>query len=343
MALLPSAEQGASRIMGGILGAMALTGGLWLIRQLYFRLSVHNAQLYEQLIEQQQQIWWKQHQHAFALSEWALLGPAGADISQWVRLLKREHRLPEVKNEANGKALRISRTLVDPADKREAQLAKMLVLQWQAQRADNVLPPIVRCYWQGSFSAWRVFRSQMGVTFPDAVLPDEANVWRGEETLSALASASRTLSSDEAILVAGCHSALASFNAVLPAGESAALWLVSQKGPVSLTRGEFYDSAGDEALTAVCERAQQQSELEDPPDYCLLFSQPELPALAQCGWNVTHHIQDLNWGNPGDMEMLTVLTLAAICASHHQEPCGWIAKDLQHTLALGIVKPYGQG
>lgn len=43
------------------------------------------------------------------------------------------------------------------------------------------------------------------------------------------------------------------------------------------------------------------------------------------------------------MEMLIVLILAAFYANNYQQPCGWIAKDPLHTLALGIIKPYGEG
>jgi len=342
-ALLQPAGNGAGLAIKGMAGAVILMGMLWLIHLLYYRTSAHNARYYEQLVEQQQQAWWKQHRHRFALSEMVLLGPAGTDTSHWLRLLKREHRVPEIKNEPGGKALRIGRTLVDTVTEREALLAKMLVLQWQTQSADSPLPHLCRCYWQGSLDAWHAFCTQMKVSFPDVVLPKKPEAWQGEETLSALASTAQTLPETEAILVAGCHSIAASFNSVLPAGESAALCLVAQKGLVSLTRGEVYDIAGKEVLTAACERAEQQSGCEEPPDACMLFSQPTLPALAQSGWNVTHHVQDLNWGNPDDMEMLIVLVLAALYAKNYQEPCGWIAKDPLHTLALGIIKPYGEG
>ncbi|MEL4014423.1 hypothetical protein [Dryocola clanedunensis] len=342
-ALLHPAGSGAGLVIKGMAGAVVLMGVLWLIRLLYYRTSAHNARYYEQLVEQQQQAWWEQHQHRFALSEMVLLGPAGTDTPHWLRLLKREHRVPEIKNESSGKALRIGRTLVDTVAEREALLAKMLVLQWQTQSADSSFPRLWRCYWQGSLDAWRAFCTQMQVSFPDVALPEKPETWQGEATLSALAATAQTLSEKEAILVAGCHSIAASFDSAQPAGESAALCLVAQKGLVSLTRGEFYDIAGKEVLTAACERAEQQSELEKPSDACMLFSQPTLPALAQSGWNVTHHVQDLNWGNPGDMEMLIVLVLAALYAKNYQEPCGWIAKDPLHTLALGIIKPYGEG
>ena len=341
MALLSPAGEGGARSAMGIAAAAGVAGLLWLIRLLYYRLSVHNAHLYARLVDAQQQAWWAQHQQCFAISDVVLLGPAGSDIAHWQRLLRREHRLPEVKNEAGGPALRIPRTLASPADEREARLAKMLVLQWQTQRDGAPLPPLHRCCWQGSLPAWQAFCDQMRLAFPGVTLPDEPEAWRGEESLAAFADAARALPDGSMILVAGCRSVAASPASVLPAGEATVLMTVGREGPVSLTRGEFYDADGQATFADVCLRAVQQSGLECAPEPCMLFSQPALPAPA--GWNLTLHEQDLNWGNPGDMEMLIVLALAALCARQDSQPCGWIAKDPLHTLALGIVKPYGQG
>ncbi len=44
-------------------------------------------------------------------------------------------------------------------------------------------------------------------------------------------------------------------------------------------------------------------------------------------------------GDIGEMEGLTVLSLAAIYAAHYQQPCGWLARDPLNTLAIGIVNP----
>lgn len=343
MALFHSADRGTGMAVWGMIGAVIVIGGLWLLRLLYYRVSAHNARLYDQLVEQQRQEWWKQHQQHFSLSEVVLLGPVGTDIGHWLRLLRREHRLPEVKYEASGKALRTARTMQGTADEREVQLAKMLALQWQAQRVKSSLPLLKQCYWQGSLLSWQAFCEQVQATFPDFALPDVPLAWRGEASLSALAAESSALTADSAILVAGCQSLTASFSDVQPAGESAALWLVRKEGPVCLARGEFYNINEQGSLSDVSKRALKQSNIDDAPETCILFSQPELPELAQSGWNVVHHIQDLNWGNPGEMEMLITLSLAALYAHHYQEPCGWIAKDTLHTLALGIVKPYGEG
>ena len=74
----------------------------------------------------------------------------------------------------------------------------------------------------------------------------------------------------------------------------------------------------------------------------MLFSQPDIKALASGGWDVSQHLQDANWGDIGDMDALIVLSLASIYAEHHQQPCGWIARDPMNPLATGIIKPDGQ-
>ncbi|MBN0904298.1 hypothetical protein JTL94_41850, partial [Pseudomonas aeruginosa] len=67
-----------------------------------------------------------------------------------------------------------------------------------------------------------------------------------------------------------------------------------------------------------------------------------LEALAHSGWDINLYRQDACWGDIGEMEGLTVLSLAAIYAAHYQQPCGWLARDPLNTLAIGIVKPDGQ-
>lgn len=341
--LMYTAHRDTGLIVKGMIGVVILMGIVWLIRQLYYRVSVHNARHYDHLVEQEHQHWWAQHRQSFALQDMVLLGPAGTEKVHWLRLLNRENRLPEVRTEPGGKALRVTHSFFNNPPQRENQLAKMLALQWQELRGKTALTSPEGCYWQGSVNAWKAFREQMKLVFPDVVLPEQAQIWQGEATLSTLAALINASEENCTFLVAGCQSLPASFAGEHPAGESAFLWLAGKQGQVTLSRGEVFDAAQVETLTEVCERAVQQSELDKPPDACLLFTQPHLPELAQSGWNMTHHLQDLNWGDPGQMEMSIVLTLAAIYANQKKEPCGWMAKDPLHTLALGIIKPYGEG
>jgi len=340
-ALVPTMGSKTSLIMLGILLSLVLVGLGWLTSLLYYRVSVHNANFYQRLVADEQWWWWEQHRQPFSLQEVVLLGPVGCHLSDWLRLLKGECHRPEEQEQDGDKVLRLPQILSVGIPQREKRLAEMLVLEWQRQRNDKRLSMPLHCYWQGSEAAWQAFYQQMAVSFPDVILPLHPESWQGEMSLAAIAATLADAPSGSTLLVAGCQSVAAQPNTLLPAGESAVLWLVGQSGPVQLTRGEVYEQQKGDTLPKVCARALEQSELAQPPDTTILFSLSETEALARNGWDVSQHIQDTYWGDTGAMEALIVLSLAAIYAQHSQQPCGWIARDLNNTLALGIIKPYG--
>ncbi|WP_240775752.1 hypothetical protein [Nissabacter sp. SGAir0207] len=328
-------------IFVAMLFTLAITGTLWLCRLIYYRVSVHHRIVWDSEVERECNIWWEKHQSLLAFNEICLMGPSGSHALDWIRLLRREQRMPAVRQEAGGRALRLARTFSADVSEREQQLAYALVLQWQKEHHGPV-PPLAGCFWLGSDAAWQAFCSQMSISFPDTLLPASAEPWQGEATLSRIAA---SLRADEQrhFLVAGCRSCPPTHDSALPAGESAVLWLIGAKGDVVMPRGEVFDASANEALKEVCERAVKQSGLEAAPDDCLLFAHAHLPALAGCSWNINQHHQDNYWGEVGDMEPLVVISLAAILARQQNQPCGWIAPDPQHTFALGIVKPHGKG
>lgn len=204
------------------------------------------------------------------------------------------------------------------------------------------LTPPLRCYWQGADITWQAFREQMAIAFPEIALPVRPEPWQGEASLAEIARDLAEARPDDTMLIAGCQVVAALPGTARPAGESAALWLAGRNGPVQLTRGETFSPEQGDILLTVFSRALEQSELKEPPEACTLFSRPDIEALASSGWDVSQHLQDVNWGETGDMDALIVLSLAAIYAAHHQQPCGWIARDPMNTLATGIVKPDGQ-
>jgi len=341
-ALLPSTGGKTSPMVAVILLSLILVGTGWLIRLLYYRVSMHNAAYYQQLVAYEQQQWWGQHRQPFALQEVVLLGPAGLLSADWLRVLERQQRQPEEKKEAGGSVVRMPHISATHVAAREKRLAELLVIEWQKQRKDSALTAPLRCYWQGTQESWQAFQTLMAATFPDVLLPSQPAIWQGEASLAAIASGLAEAKPDDTMLIAGCQSVEAQSGSALPAGEAAVVWLAGRNGPVQLTRGEAFSVENGDALPAVCARALDQSDLKEPPEACLLFSRPDLDALAHSGWDVSQHLQDVIWGNIGSMEALTVLSLAAIYAAHHQQPCGWIARDPMNTLALGIVKPDGQ-
>ncbi|MDN8559107.1 hypothetical protein [Citrobacter werkmanii] len=339
MMLLPVVHRGGALMIGGLVCGIALTATGWLIHQLCYRTSLHHAQYYEQLVERERQRWWARHRQSFALCDMVLLGPVGCEAAHWQNLLRREHQAPEEKIEASGRALRLIHSFVNDPDVREQQLAGMLMQQWLTQRGKRELPLLSHCYWQGSALAWRAFCEPVAEQFPAFQLPAEPKKWQGEASLSAIAAQINEAEDDGLILVAGCQSLTATPGSTRPAGESAVLWLISREGAARISRGEVYDVGQGESLADVCQRAMQQSETDLPPDPCIAFTQPQVPELDQSGWNVVQYLQDVNWGDTGHMEALIVITLAAMFAAGFQQPCGWIARDPEHTLALGIITP----
>jgi len=339
MALLPAVDRGGALMAWVIACGVALTGVGWLLRQLHYRISVHHAQYYAQLVEQEGQDWWARHQQTFGLRETVLLGPVGSEAKHWEQLLKREHPIPEEKTEAGGRTLRLVHSFVSDPDAREQQLAGMLVRQWLAQRGDAALPRLSHCYWLGSELAWRTFCELLAESYPALQLPAVPEKWQGEASLSAITARINDPHEERLILVAGCQSLTAMSASARPAGESAVLWLVSREGSARITRGERYNVGQGESILGVCARAMQQSKVTSPPDPCMVFTQPHVPELVQSGWNIMQFLQDVNWGDTGQMEPLIVITLAALYTSQCDQPCGWIARDPQHSLALGIVTP----
>lgn len=340
--LLPSAQGKSTLVAAGILVALLLSGTGWLVRLLYYRVSVHNATFYCQLVAYEQRQWWVQHRQPLWLKEVVLLGPAGRRSTDWLRVLNREQRPPGEQKEGNSRVLRLPQISAPDTRAREKRLAELLVIEWQKQRSETALTSPQRCYWQGTDSTWQVFHAQMANTFPEIALPSRPESWNGEASLAEIARELAEAKSEATILVAGCQVVVAQPGTPLPAGESAVLWLAGCDGSVQLARGEAFSPEQGDTLFGVSSRALEQSELKEPPEACLLFSQAGLEVLASSGWDINQHQQDVNWGNIGSMEALIVISLAAIYAMSHQQPCGWIARDPKHTLAIGIVKPDGQ-
>ncbi|WP_411749442.1 hypothetical protein [Serratia marcescens] len=340
-ALLPSAEGKSSLVAAGILLSLLLAGTGWLVRLLYYRVSAHNAAFYHQLVVYEQQLWWSQHRQPFCFKEGVLLGPAGRCATDWVRVLNREQRPPEESKEGSGSALRLPQISTTDVVSREKRLVELLVIEWQKQRGEKELTPPLRCYWQGTDMAWQAFRAQMAATLPEIALPARPELWQGEASLAEITSGLAHAKPEDTVLIAGCQVVAARPGTALPAGESAVLWLAGQDGSVKLTRGETFSPEKGDTLPSVFARALEQSELKAPPEACPLFFKPGLESLAGSGWDTGRHLQDAYWGDSGDMEALIVLSLAAISAAHHQQPCGWIARDPMNTLAMGIVKPDG--
>ncbi|WP_387691780.1 hypothetical protein [Photorhabdus sp. RM71S] len=336
---------------GAVFGLYALIpalAALWLLclllRWLFYRLARHNAWIYQQQVKAAQQRWWHKHRQQVALAEYVLVGALGSTPAQWLGVINQSHRRPESVREAQSPVVRLLRSFVADIVQREAQLATVAVNQWQKQRQDQ--PPLrctpLRCYWLGSVTAWQEFSAQMAERFPGVELPEQPQRWLGIDTLDEMVDLLNAPADlQTVVLCAGVQCVPGEAETDLPAGEAAFIWLLKKQGNIRFTRGEFFHAQHDENVVEVAARALAQADITASPETCFLFSQSDRPALEKIGWNIKQQVQDLNWGNLDGMEAVVVQTLAAISAENTGQPCGWLARDPQHTLALGIVKPYG--
>ncbi len=339
--LLTPAEQRGVNTFAVAAAITLLLLMVWLTRMLWYRCAWHNCSFHQQLVKYEEQQWWSQHRQAAGLQDVVLLGPAGSEPQHWYRLLLREHRPLQPVAELNGQALRLPQVVNKSQSARETQLARLLVLQWREQRPDPLCSSPQRCFWQGTQEAWQAFIQQASVTFPELSLPEYPECWRGEASLSVAIEKMADATTDQTILIAGSESQSASASGGPPAGEAAVLWLLGSEGKVQLTRGEICRSGDADALSAACVRTLEQSQISDPPEACLLFALPENDMPAACGWNLTHHLQDGNWGRTGGMEALVAISLAALNTQQQGKPSGWIARDPVAGYTTGIVKTYG--
>ena len=306
--LSPFIEPGLAA--AGVAGVLVLWTLALLLRVLYYRLNRHNAQCYAEAAEQVRQAWWARHRQKAALVEAVLLGPGGSAPQHRQMLFNPDHQLLATQETAEGPTLRLLQVFGADIAERERQLAILLALQWQEQRAEPAALQPLSCYWQGSVAAWQAFVEQMALSCPQVHLPERPEPWQGMRSLDLIIDQLQGAPSDARILCAGCHSSPPQTQSRLPAGEAALLWLLGPQGGVRFSRGEWF-AADTQSLTSVAERALQQSELETPTPICVSFSQPDVPDLSDIGWNTRQNVQDANFGALANLEAMVVQTLAA--------------------------------
>jgi hypothetical protein len=316
---------------------------LWLmalmLRTLVYRLNRHNAHRYGQEVAKVEQAWWMRHRQHASLTDCLLLGVAGSTAAHWQQVLARQQRPPEPVKSGEGRALRLLSVFGSDSAARELQLARLLAMQWREQLPTTLAAAPLACYWLGSAPAWDALVADLAEHCPGLRLPAQPHAWQGQPTLEAIIERLQDAPDDARILCAACQSMPDEKGEGAPSGEGALLWLLGRPGQgARLGRGEWYAAATD-SLADVAAQACKQSGLDEPPEACVSFSQPDVPELSGMDWRLASQLQDAYWGRLGELEAMVVQSLAALQAEHQRKPCGWLAKSPSNTLILGVVSP----
>jgi hypothetical protein len=322
----------------GMVGVLLLWLLVFLLRVLYVHFNQHFAHTYTVTARQIQRAWWTHHRQTAALVEAVLVGPVCSSVEDRQKLFTADHQPPEPVQTTKGEVSRVWQVMDEDTAGRERELAALLAIQWRRQHEAPITLHPLRCYWQGTASAWAAFVEQMASSCPQVKLPEHPEPWQGLASLDVIIDQLQGAAANARILCAGCASLPPQANSHLPAGEAAVLWLLGTQGGVRFCRGEWF-AAESEDLATVAERVLQQSELDKPAPACVSFSQPEITELSALNWNIRPFVQDANFGALGSLETMVVQTLAAAYAQVHGVPCAWLGNDPHHTLTLGVVKP----
>jgi hypothetical protein len=325
-------------ITAGLAALLCLWGVAFVLRVFFNLLDRRSGQRYAIKAEQEEEVWRAYRRQTAALLETVVVTAACRTPEQRAQLFSPDYQPPVPKKVdwGTGLVIRSDQVTDEDLDDREAQLAKLLASQWrEQQRWASVLQP-VKCYWHGSDSAWEAFVEQMGKSWPRVQLPKRPEPWEGLDTLDAIIDQLQGAPADTRILCAGCESSPVEAGSRLPAGEAAVLWLLGAQGGVRFCRGEC---CGPDYLVESAEHVLEASGLMTPPPLCVSFSHPDVPEPAVIGWNSKHSVQNANFGALPEMEAMLLQTLAADYVGEHGVPCGWMARDSQYPLTLGVVKP----
>jgi hypothetical protein len=322
----------------GMVGVLLLWLTVFLLRVLYVHFNQHFAHTYTETARQIQRAWWTRHRQQVALVDAVLVGPVCNSVESRMKLFTPDHQPPVAEKVDGGLVMRLRQLTDNGIAGRERKLAMLLAMQWKEQHEAPIDLQPLRCYWQGTASAWAAFVEQMASSCPQVKLPEHPEPWQGLASLDVIIDQLQGAAADARILCAGCASLPPQANSHLPAGEAAVLWLLGTQGGVRFSRGEWF-AAESEDLATLAERVLQQSELDKPAPACVSFSQPEITELSALNWNIRPFVQDANFGALGSLEAMVVQTLAAAYAQAHGVPCAWLGNDPHHTLTLGVVKP----
>jgi hypothetical protein len=182
-------DANTSIILICMVGMVLLGGVVWFVRTIFFRLSVHHSHTWEREAENERRHWWEIHRRQFALKDIVLIGPAGAELSDWLRVIKREHQAPLVRQESLGNRCVLPEvSLLLLLNVKTTGSNAGIAMEKAASKELFVSPE--KYFWQGSPEAWQAFVAQLIESFPEITAPELPELWQGEKTLSLLANIS---------------------------------------------------------------------------------------------------------------------------------------------------------
>ncbi|MCO7518046.1 hypothetical protein NJF44_25290 [Pseudomonas guariconensis] len=324
---------------------LPLLWGLTLaLRSLIWQIGLGNREAYRGVIEAALQRWWRKRSQGLPVEQVLLFGPAGERQSTYAQQMKGNVPLPQPQKPSAGAAdvLRcpLSSTLSSGRGPLVGQhLARMLLTQ--AQLAER-WPSLRAVAWCGSTESYRSFAKTLqveGVQVPESAL-----------SLADLPALDRLIDNflkrcpedEDWLLCAGVISVDRS-QSDLMASEAAFAWLVSHRPASYLKRGEYLLADKGEMPAELCAQIQRYAGLEASPEASLAMDAASMEAFVEGGWPTSEHLLQAHWGELEGLAPFIGMSLALLHSASSSQPCGWMSRDGEQRLAIGMAVANGKG
>lgn len=307
------------------------------VRVLPWRLGLFYQRLYQQARTARLHGWWRQRSLALPVAQVLLSGPVGNAQEHYQHLQARAPapRPPDLTRPSLqcplGLGLDGAR---GPALARH--LARMLLaVPGLAER----WPRLKGLIWVGEPSLRAVFVEALcaeGLAAPSVCLP-----MRTLGDLDRLIDAFHRdcRSAEDWLLCAGAVS-LDAGAGTDPPGEGGFVWIADWRGEQRLHRGDYLNTEVPGDGAALCAQVQRYAGLTAAPR-CLALDPISQNAFAAGGWQAAEHQLGKHWGALGELAPFIGMSLALLQAGLSRQACGWLGRDAEQRLAIGVAMPHG--
>ncbi|WP_319017564.1 hypothetical protein [Pseudomonas sp. EggHat1] len=322
-----------------LLWALALA-----LRYLVWQIGLGNREAYRGVIDTALQRWWRARSRGLPVEQVLLFGPEGEQQSYYTRLMTGTAPLPspQVPSPGAPTVLRcpLSTNLTSQRAPLIAQhLAHMLLAQSGMRARWSHLRGLA---WHGTAESYQAFASVLraaGVSLPEQALP-----LVDLPTLDWLIDGFPRLCPEEEhwLLCAGVAS-VEQAAAERLAGEAGFAWLVSHAPVSQLKRGEYLQADQGERAAELCAQMQRYANLDAAPAACLAMDAESLGAFAEGGWPANEHLLAAYWGVLDNLAPFIGMSVALLHSAGTGQACGWLSRDGENRLAMGVAVPHGKG
>ena len=311
------------------------------LRVLLWQIGLFRLEVYRRARDADVQRWWQRRGLALPVQHVLLLGPAGDEQRLYQALMAATPiPKPSLPQGTIQPVLRCRLSLSDELERSPAlarHLARLALAVPELAQRWSMLRGVA---WVGDAGGQAAFAHRLaedGVTLP------ATQVWLEDlADLDALIEGFYALCEKEGdwLLCAGVASLDRSEDGELP-GEAGFLWAVSRQGRVLLHRGEYLLGEAHESPAELCAQVQRYAGLEGAPPSCLALDDSSQAAFVEGGWSAAEHQLSAHWGVLGNLAPFIGMSLALLQAQEAGQACGWLGRDAEKRVAIGVAVPYG--